>query len=109
VVLPLKDYRISAGQISMLEVMALARPLIITENMATKEYAVHQQSALFFKAGNDKELADQIQYLWNHREFAEKIGQQARQTALKLGEQRIHVFKYLLENCAMEIQKGEHQ
>lgn len=109
VVLSLKDYRISAGQISMLEVMALARPLIITENMATKEYAIHQQSALFFKAGDDQELADQIQYLWNHRESAEQIGQQARQAALKLSDQRINVFNDLLERCTMDIQKGEHQ
>lgn len=107
VVLPLKDYRISAGQISMLEVMALARPLVITENMATKEYAVHQHSALFFKAGSDKELADHIQYLWNHRDSSEQIGQQARQTALKLNDKRLNVFINLLERCAMDIQKGE--
>ncbi len=109
VVFPLKDYRISAGQLSMLEVMALARPLIITENMATKEYAVHKYSALFFEAGNDKELADQIQYLWNHREAAEHIGQQARQAALKLNDNRISVFINLLERCTMDIQKGERQ
>lgn len=109
VVFPLKDYRISAGQLSMLEVMALARPLIITENMATKEYAVHKHSALFFDAGNDKELADHIQYLWNHREAAEQIGQQARQAALKLNDSRKTVFNNLLERCAMDIQKGERQ
>jgi len=109
VVFPLKDYRVAAGQLSMLEVMALARPLIITENMATKEYAVHKQTALFFKAGNDKELTDHIQYLWNHRESAEQIGQQARQAALKLNDNRMTVFSNLLERCAMEIQKGERQ
>ncbi len=107
VVFPLKDYRISAGQLSMLEVMALARPLIITENMATKEYAVHGQTALFFEAGNDQELADHIQYLWDHREAAEQIGQQARQAALKLNDRRITVFSNFLERCAMDIQKGE--
>lgn len=109
VVFPLKDYRVSAGQLSMLEVMALARPLIITENMATKEYAVHRDSALFFKAGNDKELADHIRYLWNHREAAEQMGQQARQTARKLNDDRMTVFTNLLESCAMDIQKGERQ
>ncbi|MBA4369931.1 MAG: hypothetical protein C0403_20065, partial [Desulfobacterium sp.] len=109
VVFPLKDYRISAGQLSMLEVMALARPLIITENMATKEYAVHKHSALFFDAGNDKELADYIQYLWTHREAAEQIGQQAQQAALKLNDNRMTVFSNLLERCAMDIQKGERQ
>ena len=108
VVLSLKDYRISAGQISMLEVMALARPLIITENMATKEYAIHGDSALFFKAGSDKELADHIQYLWNHRECAEQIGQQARQEAMKFDDRRVTVFNNLLERCTMDIQKGEH-
>jgi glycosyltransferase involved in cell wall biosynthesis len=109
VVLPLQDYRISAGQISMLEVMALARPLIITENMATKEYAAHQQTALFFDAGNDKELAGHIQYLWNHMETAEQMGQKARQAAAKMDDNRTKVFINLLEHCAMDIQKGEHQ
>jgi glycosyltransferase involved in cell wall biosynthesis len=107
VVLPLNDYRISAGQISMLEVMALARPLVITENMATKEYAVHRHSTLFFKAGSDKELADHIRYLWDHKEVAEKIGQQARQDALKLSDKQMATFVNLLERCKMDIQKGE--
>ena len=105
VVIPLKDYHVSAGQISMLEVMSLARPLIITENMATKEYAVHKQTALFFKAGNDKELTEHIQYLWNHREVAKQIWQQALQTNLKLNDSRIKIFSDLLELCSMDIQK----
>lgn len=109
VVLPLKDYRISAGQLSMLEVMALARPLIITENMATKEYAVHGQTALFFQAGNDKELTAQIQHLWHHEEAAENMGQQARQAAQKLNDRRMDIFSKLLEQCDTELQKGERQ
>jgi glycosyltransferase involved in cell wall biosynthesis len=109
VVLPLKDYRVSAGQISMLEVMSLARPLIVTENMATKEYAVHKQTALFFEAGNDKELTEHIQYLWNHREVAKHIGQQARQANLKLNDNLMTIFGNLLERCTMDIQKGERQ
>jgi hypothetical protein len=76
--------------------------------MATKEYAVHRHSALFFEAGNDQELAGHIQYLWNSRETAECIGQQARQAALKLNDDRMTVFINLLEHCAMEIQKGDH-
>jgi glycosyltransferase involved in cell wall biosynthesis len=109
VVLSMKDYRISAGQISMLEVMALARPLIITENMATKEYAVQSQTVLFFEAGNDKELAGHIHYLWNHRDSAEEMGREARQNASKFDDHRATVFIDLLERCAMDIQKGERQ
>ncbi|MFH0994402.1 MAG: glycosyltransferase [Pseudomonadota bacterium] len=108
-VLPLKDYRISAGQISMLEVMALARPLIITENMATKEYAIHRQTALFYSAGDIKELTGHIRYLWDHPEVAEHIGQRARESALKLNDNRMTVFCTLLERCAMDIRKGVSQ
>ncbi len=109
VVIPLKDYLVSAGQISMLEVMALARPLVITENMATKEYAVHRKTAMFFEAGKDTKLAEQISYLWNNRELAEQMGQEARQAARKFNEMRSNIFISILENCALDIQKGEHK
>lgn len=109
VVLPLKDYRISAGQISMLEVMALARPLIITENMATREYAAHRETALFYPAGNAGELTEQIRYLWDHGEEAERIGRQARQAASKLNDKRERIFSNLLERCATDILKGERR
>jgi glycosyltransferase involved in cell wall biosynthesis len=109
VVLPLKDYRISAGQISMLEVMALARPLIITMNMATKEYAIHRQTALFYSAGDDMELAGHIRYLWDQPEVAERIGQKARESIMILNENRTAVFSNLLERCAMDNRKGVNQ
>lgn len=109
VVLPLKDYRISAGQISMLEVMSLAKPLVITENMATKEYAVHMQSAMFFKPGNDKELTNHIQHLWNHREFTNDIGKKARQANLKLIDSQMKIVSDLLERCTMDLKKEEHE
>lgn len=105
-VLPLKDYRIAAGQISMLQVMALGRPLIITENMATKEYAIPQQTALFFEAGDGNQLAKHIQYLWTHREAAEGIGQRARKLASKFNNDSMTIFKIVLEHYAMAIQKG---
>lgn len=105
VVLPLKDYHISAGQISMLEVMSLAKPLIITENMATKEYAVHKQTAMFFEAGNDTELTEHILYLWDHREAAKEIGQLAQQAILKLPDCRFKIFDDLLERCSIDILK----
>ena len=73
--------------------------------MATKEYAIHKQTALFFEAGNDKELSDHIQYLWNHREVAKDIGQQALQAILKLHDKRIKIFSDLLERCSMDILK----
>lgn len=110
VVLSLKDSRISAGQISMLEVMSLGRPLIITDNMATREYAVHRHSALFFRAGSDTELTDHIRYLWSHRESAEEMGRQARETLMPLNDKHVAVFTDMLERCAMDVAAGRrHQ
>ena len=106
VVLPLKDYRVSAGQISMLEVMALARPLIVTENMATKEYALHKQTVLFFQAGKDRELAGHIRYLWEHPEEAEGMGKRAKQAAAGLVDRRFGVLRAVLDRCAVDVQKG---
>ena len=108
VVLPLQDYYISAGQLSMLEAMALARPVIVTKNMATNEYAIEGESALFYSAGNAPELAEKIKYLWEHREKAERIGHEARQAVWKQSDKRDVIFSRLLERCAMDIQKGEH-
>ncbi|MCL2669741.1 MAG: glycosyltransferase, partial [Syntrophaceae bacterium] len=108
VVLPLLDYRISAGQLSMLDAMALARPVIVTKNMATKEYAVDGETVLFYSAGNASELAEKIQYLWEHREEAERIGREARQAAWKQNDKRDAIFSRLLERCAVDIQKGDN-
>lgn len=107
VVIPLKDYRIAAGQISMLETMAIGRPLIITDNMATREYATNDKTALFYTAGNAAELSELIQYLWNNPELAEDIGKQARKSMLKSQDSFTTVLGNLLERCAPDIYKGE--
>jgi glycosyltransferase involved in cell wall biosynthesis len=83
VVLPLKDYRIAAGQTAMLETMALGRPLIITANLATLEYARHLETALFHRAGDSKDLEKLIRLLMGDLELAERIGSNAR-TAFRL-------------------------
>lgn len=79
VVIPLLSYRIAAGQLTMMETLALGRPLIITKNMATTEYAVDGKTALFFEAGDVETLNHHIQYLLAHPDAAEKMGQTARE------------------------------
>ena len=79
VVLPLNDYAISAGQNTMIETMALGRPLIVTSNMATIEYATHGDTALFFQAQDVKDLQKQIQFLVQNPKIAEKMGYRARE------------------------------
>jgi len=81
VVLPLQDFNISAGQTAMLEIMALGRPLIVTSNMATREYAVHGKTALFCKEKDPEEIRHHIRFLLEHPEKAERMGREARKTA----------------------------
>jgi len=108
VIVPLNDYRISAGQFCLLEAMSLGRPVVVTRNMATLEYAVHRQTALFYQAHDSRELAEHIQYLWEHSETAEEIGRQARQACRRLNNQRMTALSHLLERCAAITQKGEN-
>jgi len=109
VIIPLTDYRISAGQLSLLQSMSMGRPVVVTRNMATREYAVHLETAMFYDAGNSQELADHIQYLWNHEDISEEIGKQARQICSKFTDQRNRSFIHLLEQCNAIIQKGENR
>jgi len=108
VILPLIDYRISAGQLSLIQVMSSGRPVIVTRNMATREYAVHHRTAMFYEAKNSQELADHIRYLWHHRHISEEIGKQAKQHSSTFIDRRTALFDHLLEQCASIIQKEEY-
>ncbi|MCX8042885.1 MAG: glycosyltransferase family 4 protein [Desulfobacterota bacterium] len=92
VVLPLRDGAVAAGQTAMLETMALGRPLIVTDNPATREYAIHGESALFFTAGNAEQLREQIRLLLSNREFAETIGEKAREVSRHYPDRQVDEF-----------------
>ncbi len=93
IVIPLQDYRIAAGQLSMLEAMALGKPVVVTENLATKEYAMHGETALFFTAGDTHGLRHNIQSLLESPHLAEAMGAKARMAVSTLHERRIAIFR----------------
>jgi len=97
VVLPLNDYAISAGQNTMIETMALGRPLIVTSNMATIEYATHGDTALFFQAQDVKGLQKQIQFLMQSPEIAEKMGYRAREAIRTLPDKEMTILFNVIE------------
>ncbi|MFH0994395.1 MAG: glycosyltransferase [Pseudomonadota bacterium] len=98
VVLPLKDASVSSGQTAMLEAMALGRPLIVTSNMATREYAVNKKTALFYEAGNWQQLKESIQLILDNPDFAEEIGIKGRKSMKDLIDKSLSVFLDLLQN-----------
>jgi glycosyltransferase involved in cell wall biosynthesis len=101
-ILPLQSYWIAAAQNSMLETMALGRPLIVTANLATLEYATHLKTAFFVEAGDASSLSQAINYLWAHPDEAEAMGQQAREHAQQLVYKKLPFFTSVL-NQVMEL------
>ncbi len=96
-VLPLQSYWVAAGQNSMLETMALGRPLIVTSNLATLEYAEHRKTAVFVEARDAAGLAEELAYFWHHSDEAEAIGRQARNHAQQLIDDRLPTFLRVLD------------
>jgi glycosyltransferase involved in cell wall biosynthesis len=99
VVIPLFDYRVSAGQVSLLLAMSLKRPVIVSRNMATIEYAVHDVTARFYDPGDVSDLQDQIDYLWNNRFQAEEIAARAQMANRHIEKLRNDRFSWLLQQC----------
>lgn len=91
-VLPLKDYRVAAGQNVMLEIMTIGRPLVVSRNIATEEYATDGESALYFELGNPADLRDKVLRLLQNPEGAEAIAANGRKRALALCEEENQRF-----------------
>lgn len=90
VVIPLKNLKISSGQLVILTAMQLGIPIIITESNGIKDYVKNNYNGLLIKNNKD-ELIQAIEQLYN-KEFYEKIKDNAykcyltQYSSIKLGE-----------------------
>jgi glycosyltransferase involved in cell wall biosynthesis len=91
-VVPLKDDRVAAGQNSMFEAMALARPLVISRNVAALEYVVHGENALLYRTGDAEDLAVMIRTCLDHPEEAEAMARRGQQSARDWLERAVDMF-----------------
>ena len=92
VVVPLGHFDVAAGQNSMLEAMALGRPVIVSENFATLEYARHGDTALFFPAGDAVCLAQLVQQVFADPETAETMGGKAQASVRRLLDEQVRML-----------------
>jgi glycosyltransferase involved in cell wall biosynthesis len=92
VVVPIYSPLVSAGQLTMMEAMALGRPLVVSVNMATVEHARHLESAVFFEAGDSEGLNLCLRLLLDHPDFAERLAKKGRETARLLPARRVQVL-----------------
>ncbi|MDO4576131.1 MAG: glycosyltransferase family 4 protein [Planctomycetia bacterium] len=78
VVIPLEAENISAGQMVLIESMALGKTVIITRTETTEDYAIHNETAFLVERGDKKALQDAIRFFMEHPEERRRIGENAR-------------------------------
>ena len=78
VVVPIKDRQLSAGQMVLLQAMALGKPVIITRTPTTEEYGEHLKTLYFVDHGSVESLRNAILTLANDPKLRATIGTAAR-------------------------------
>ena len=66
-----------------LHAMAYARPIVATRIGALISIVSDNETGLFFESGNTVDLVEKIRYLWNRPNLCWKMGQAAREKALR--------------------------
>ena len=79
VVVPLKDDDISAGQMVLLQAMALGKAVVITQTPTTEEYGKHLETLYFVERGSKDDLAQAIMHLERDPELRASIASKARE------------------------------
>lgn len=81
----------------VIESMAMARPLIGPNHGGAKEMMNHEKTGLLFTPKNSKSLANAIELFYNSPILRKKLGQAARDHALKTFAVKTHVNLVQLE------------
>lgn len=78
VVLPLKNEKISSGQMVLLDAMALGKPVIVTKTATTVEYGEHMNTLYFIEPDSVDELRSAINFLMADPGLRKRIGDAAK-------------------------------
>jgi len=80
---------------ALLEAMSYGMPCISTKVSGSNDLIVHNQNGMLVDIGNDNQLAESILYLISHKEFANELGKNARETILNYYQIDSVALKYL--------------
>lgn len=75
---------------TIIEAMLLGKPVIGASIGAIPETVIHEETGLLFEAGNAKQLADQIVYLYHQPVKIKLLGKQAKAYILELTNPNFH-------------------
>ena len=90
---PLFENNYGAGLNTMLEAMAMAKPLIITKTIGIENYVQHGETGICSSPGNSDELRDNISKLWGDQKERKRLGSNARQAIVENMNIDIYVEK----------------
>ena len=79
VVIPLYDVDYAAGVNSVLEAMAMAKPVVISHGRGVVDYVVHNETGIYTSPGDVEELKDTVLSLWGKPRQLDRLGKNARQ------------------------------
>jgi hypothetical protein len=80
-VIPISNDTTASGQVTVIEAMCLARPIIATRCMGTEDYVEHGRTGLLVRMKTVDELRDAILRLWDDGGLRERLGADARRFA----------------------------
>lgn len=73
-IVPLRPTLTAAGQVTVIEAMRMARPVIATRCVGTADYIVNGKSGLLVSPGDTNELSNAIMSLWDNKTLRENLG-----------------------------------
>jgi glycosyltransferase involved in cell wall biosynthesis len=77
VIIPLPCFNYSYGQMSVLQSMAMGKPVIVTKTPSMTDYIIDGKGAFFVEPYNDTDMKNKILHLLNHREHLAEYGTDA--------------------------------
>lgn len=89
---------------SVIEAMAYGKPVIGSDLGGIPELVQNETTGLIFKAGDEEDLAEKVNYLLKEHTIAKSMGKEGRLRAEKLYDKKIHfekideIYKSLLQN-----------
>jgi glycosyltransferase involved in cell wall biosynthesis len=79
VIVPLHDVDYAAGVTTLLEAMAMGKPVIVSNTKGLSDYILHDETGVYFTPMDDLELRDTILTLWEKPDHLSRLGRNARQ------------------------------
>lgn len=109
VVVPLHDVDYAAGVNTMLEAMAMAKPLVVSASRGVREYVAHDQTGRWVDPEDPEALRETVLSMWEAPHTLKRLGDNARQAVARRMNLDLYVdhIHAALENAVP--QRAQHK